>query len=534
MFGRLVTMTLFCALLIIVGLPSDATAKEIEVTDEWQLVGENDTLPAGMHVRMDLTTGEKWVKRMDPEENGGAVTITNDGSVANGPTTPGSTNSQDTAEQPPAGDEESYDFDMMHRTLAQLPDDEQHRMGGLPELPTGKTVASLSPRERELFETRMKQIWKQRQAELRELEKKYVAELPQVLKDRIESIREYLEDPVQHLTANNLAEHSGTTDDDDATLDNIVAILDDLEFLLTDIDMARDFHTLGGWNLLVTMLAEKVHSSPGTMTPNRNLNDTDISDAATVPMEHFASSVQMVQAHAAWVLGTAVKNTGEFIPWALESVVVETKHDNSRQESNALELVHQTLQSSLSQEKLRTKSLELLQQKLVYALGSFLRGNPLAQFQFAQQQGPVMLARSLELWTNDETSKHSIKMMQRVISMASDILLELRQQQTEPLGVSEEQSISSTIPRDQMNQITLEAFSDTTWCHFILQALESGPRALQSSALNSLPSFEGNCQWDALPRVLATVKNEWLRDTTIDAEDFSDQYEIMDKFLGQQ
>ena len=32
-------------------------SKEMEVTKEWQLVGENDTIPAGMHIRMDMTTG---------------------------------------------------------------------------------------------------------------------------------------------------------------------------------------------------------------------------------------------------------------------------------------------------------------------------------------------------------------------------------------------------------------------------------------------------------------------------------------------
>ena len=43
-------------------------AKEIEATHEWTLIGENDTIAAGMHVKMDMTTGEKWVKLMDEKD----------------------------------------------------------------------------------------------------------------------------------------------------------------------------------------------------------------------------------------------------------------------------------------------------------------------------------------------------------------------------------------------------------------------------------------------------------------------------------
>jgi hypothetical protein len=42
-----------------------AHAKEIVATNEWQLLTENDTLPAGLHVRIDLTTGQKWAKNID-------------------------------------------------------------------------------------------------------------------------------------------------------------------------------------------------------------------------------------------------------------------------------------------------------------------------------------------------------------------------------------------------------------------------------------------------------------------------------------
>lgn len=42
-------------------------AKEIVATYEWQEVGPNDTLPAGLEIRMDLGVGGKWA-RLPPKE----------------------------------------------------------------------------------------------------------------------------------------------------------------------------------------------------------------------------------------------------------------------------------------------------------------------------------------------------------------------------------------------------------------------------------------------------------------------------------
>ena len=45
------------------------TAKEITGTNEWQLLQENDTIPAGLHVRLDLSTGQKWAKLPSDNDN---------------------------------------------------------------------------------------------------------------------------------------------------------------------------------------------------------------------------------------------------------------------------------------------------------------------------------------------------------------------------------------------------------------------------------------------------------------------------------
>lgn len=44
--------------------------KELVATHEWQRIGPNDTLPAGMEIRIDMTTGEKWARLLQPSDEG--------------------------------------------------------------------------------------------------------------------------------------------------------------------------------------------------------------------------------------------------------------------------------------------------------------------------------------------------------------------------------------------------------------------------------------------------------------------------------
>jgi len=242
-------------------------AKEIEVTDEWQLLGENDTIPAGMHVRMDMTTGEKWVKQIstddedeeDSEPNTAKISastkesaiIQGDGSIQIVPKDENAEESRRALSSD--SNDQSYDYEMMHRTLSKLPDDEKERIGGLPVLPQSTGSRKVTSEERKEFESRMADIWEKRQTELKELEERML-DVPELLKERVKSIREYLKDPTTHLNDMNLDE-----DVPYGQVTHIVSILQDLEYQLGDLDMSRDFHTLGGWPLLASLLSEDVH-----------------------------------------------------------------------------------------------------------------------------------------------------------------------------------------------------------------------------------------------------------------------------------
>ena len=66
------------------------------------------------------------------------------------------------------------------------------------------------------------------------------------------------------------------------------AALRELEGLLCDIDNARDFHTIGGWPVLASLLA---------------------------PSEGRDSETQAL---AAWAIGSAVKNSYDYQLWSVE------------------------------------------------------------------------------------------------------------------------------------------------------------------------------------------------------------------------
>ena len=147
-------------------------AKEIIATNEWQLLSENDTIPAGLHVRMDLSTGEKWVKIAtnddDDEEEEDIKAALHDGadggkvetavmdasgalSIIDNPDTndDGSTTNNDNNKEQhttTTTTANNKDYNMMHRVMSKLPPDELQKFGGLPpllpELPSSSSTSS--------------------------------------------------------------------------------------------------------------------------------------------------------------------------------------------------------------------------------------------------------------------------------------------------------------------------------------------------------------------------------------------------------
>lgn len=431
-------------------------AKEVQVTKEWQLLGENDTIPAGMHVRMDMTTGEKWVKEIDDDENDDtedslsteAALIQPDGSVQK-------VEKNEINEKA----QTEYDYDMMHRTLSKLPDEEKERIGGIPELPQSTGSRKITSEERKAFEKKMADIWEKRQEELKELQES-IMDLPTVLKERIKSIKAYLQDPTAHLNNMNLDEEPP-----EGMTTHIVSVLQDLEFQLGDVDNSRDFHTLGGWPLLASLLSEEVHV-PQNKTISRLSRRTE-------------AKIRAIQAQAAWAIGTSVKNTGEFYPYAVESFRIS----NSGDRVTAIDLLIEAFCKEYKDPE--SWGVRTLLGKSLYGIGSLLRGNRLSQAHILKTNGAQRLGARFHDHVSDKFHTSGIKIGQKLLSLASDVISDI--------------TLHGEEMAQEMNQNIIQSFSSSDWCDSTLHLLEDDfvlPIPVQQTLLETVGVLAPHCRWE--------------------------------------
>lgn len=501
---------------LLLGFLSLGSAREVVATKEWQAVGENDTIPAGMHVRMDLTTGGRWVKIIDENDDdegkqaaGGTdtVEIQDDGSVYASksskssssmavvaqPEEDDSTKSQVKSKKEP---EPKFDYDMMHRTLSNLPDEEQERMGGLPELPGGSasSASKITDADRKLFEIKMKDLWDRRQAELADLQDDMMMDMPKVLQDRIQRLQAYLDDPHAHLLEvvrkDKVKAAAIEEQEDEQKVTDISSVLLDLEYQLADVDMARDFHTMGGWPLLATLLSNDAH------TINHN--------ATSIEKDEIANIIHQVQLQAAWAIGTAVKNTGEFYPYATEEMTLQ---DGKGTKATALELLLQqlTISSTLGDSSSMVKK---KRQKIVYAMGGLLRGNRVGQIYFLSIDGPDQLSNELQGLLDSSRTSSDMSLVKRILALAGDIVSDVI--------LHEDQDDHKTI---------VDAFSSKSYCQSCLDSLngknEFNSRGVKETAVRTLQALAPFChEWDkeAAALTVVKVKQAWQVEPEMDHE----------------
>jgi hypothetical protein len=485
---------------------------------------------------MDLQTGEKWVKLPDNDEDqhpsassaqsdrvkpqGGtssslslsSAVVTADGETQHGEMSDGQ-ESDSSPEDKERG--EVYDYEMMHRTLNQLPAEEKARMQ-LPDAPR----SDLTAEQRDIFERKMKMIWERRQEEIRRFEREFVADLPQILRARIARLRQYIKDPHPELLELNLGgdtERSSPEKKNESSdeleegggvsfVTHIVSVLADLEYHLADIDMTRDFYALGGWPLLVTLLLDETHND---MNGTASVNST----ASTLSEEELQDSVHVVQAHAAWALGTAVKNTDEFAPYVVETLVLVD------QRTSALKVLLDQISSFVVVDDGASMPAQDKLLKYLYALGSFLRGNPLAQRQFTSHGGGAILGRLLQSYVPSiELNARSRKLVHRVLSIADDVMTEIAERAQED---SDARSLA-------------HVFTTPAWCESILQTLRT-QSPLQPFALRTCRALATGCReqhgktWsDSVRTEAVKLSSRWLADAEADAENAEGAQEGVD------
>lgn len=479
-------------------------AKEIETTKEWQKIEGDDTIPAGAHVKMDMTTGEKWVKMMsdddeDDDENNkefrdvriqrnadgsgkdsvSIVVVEADGEIT-------TDEIQDEAKS--FGNSTNYNFEMMYRTLSKLPPDEIEKMGGLPEIPETK-----DGHLRSAFEERMLEIWTTRQAELLEAELNF----PEILKARIAGIKEYIADPENQLESIDL-----DADEDEGTVTDIISLLKDLEFQLSDIDMARDFHTMEGWPLLVQLVAQETH-----LPANKTLEEVSKSTKA---------KIRAIQAHAAWAIGTAVKNTEEFFPYAVERV-----HIGKRKVTTAIDLLIDVFCEKYDDSG--SWEVRTLLARGIYGIGAILRGNSLAQTHVAKSHGFDRLGRKLKDLSREDFNSANTKLIQRLVGLSSDLVEDFSIQ----IELSEEEDDAEII------QSLSSHFCEATCELFLTEKFI--PMKVQETLVKAISVLgphckSSNCGISEFRTIVEKIQSDWVKNKDdLDHEHFG---ELQDTATG--
>jgi len=553
-----------------------ADAKEIVATKEWQKLQEGDTIPKGLHIKMDLETGSKWVKLVDendtdendkrPHVVSSSLVITEDGSVEQLQQGKGSDNlyssttlydktvkitqlanaelsadasakvtSQLMEQSRKANLAESIaalndfkgdksigetDIQMMYRTLQSLPEEEHESMGmGLPPL----LKDDATDEEKRVFEIQVRAIWSARQALLKKMEEEYLADVTDIISERISSLTNYVGNPMKHVRDILIME----ADERKSDLSTITGVLEDLEFQLTDLDNARDFHDMGGWPLLVAVLTDSIHGLEYEIEQAVVLQTQDLdvekwngTESLSIELEKdtlsflqdYQKVVWKIQGLACWCMGTAIKNVEEFHPWALEdfSDLMALNADGGI--VNAITIILNKLHSestrgpSILDMSLNDDNLQLRRKYELYALGSLLRGNRDAIDYFGSVGGASALFDLYGYLTQEQNIRSmdqtTLKLLEKVIILADDIIMDVKLHPSD---------------RPKNDEYLIEAFTTDEWCSVPIDMFYHGSAHIQRRMLAILLNMSPSCDYRTRALLANKMKDAAVNDEEVQA-----------------
>jgi hypothetical protein len=113
-------------------------------------------------------------------------------------------------------------------------------------------------------------------------------------------------------------------------------------------------------------------------------------------------------------------------------------------------------------------------QKILYALGSMLRGNRIVQAHFCASGGPAVLGTILS------SSSDDAKTAKRLLALADDVISDVTMH---PYEVD-----------DNIDKLIISSFSTDDFCQAPIPLLKQ--EALQETALETIQALEPYCQWD--------------------------------------
>jgi nucleotide exchange factor SIL1 len=263
---------------------------------------------------------------------------------------------------------------------------------------------------------------------------------------------------------------------------HIVSVLQDLEFQLSDIDMARDFHTMGGWPLLMSLVSESSH-----LPMNKTISSLSRGTEA---------KVRAVQSQAAWAIGTMVKNTEEFFPYAVQRVSLE-----DGKTTTAIDLLIDVFCKDYKDSN--SWEVRTLLSKSIYAIGSMLRGNRLAQVHLVRTDGFKLLWKKYHDLVEEGVNSANTKLVQRLAMLGTDIVEEVLKHP--------DLSDSAT------NAAILDCLTSHDWCGATCGVLTSDaflPVPVQETLLRSIVSAGPHCKWRCdvadLEKSIKKIQDEWM------------------------
>eukprot|EP01038_Epipyxis_sp_PR26KG_P009566 gene9566-12884_t len=209
-------------------------------------------------------------------------------------------------------------LDTIVRAFSHLPPDELARFN---------IDLSIPIKEGSQEASNLVEAWQLRQSELKE-----------AMKNQLK--------PAEYMTniINKLSPWENNNNSELLSIDEKYQLFHDLESVLTDIDIARDFHTIGGWKLFHSLLQQ--YSS----------KDESVSD----------QDKRMVVTMSAWCIGTAVKNSYDYQLWTLEDNILLSLIHILHNETNYYNNHYNNHYNNDSNE---------MSKRVLYAISSAVRGN---------------------------------------------------------------------------------------------------------------------------------------------------------------
>ena len=595
-----ISMLMLLTLTLMLTFSTYAEAKEIVATKEWQQVKEGDSIPAGLHVRMDMQTGIKWAKLLDDEEENGDhngdhnananananansmnmnmnLAITPDGSthqmeaaaetssqassssLKNAIKITQLANAELTAEASQKitsqlleqaqreqkqqqtqkknvmdsiaalndfqGDatENEAEYEMMYRTLQSLPQDEIKAMGmELPDLPTDvHSISELSSDQQQVLETQVREIWAARQALLQQMEDEYLTDVVDIIAERIEALKDYFGNPMKNirdvlkLMVEGDEEDNADADEGLGSSFTIIETLRDLEFQLMDLDNARDFHSMGGWPILVALLTDSVHGLNYELQTaidyevkllQQQLNETATATVAergarmevVLPeatiefLKEYQRIVWEIQGLASWCLGTSVSNVAEFHAWATEDFSdLMSGNDNDANIVNVITIILNNLVAegtktpSLLDMSPNDPKLQTRRKYEMYALGAVLRGNRKAIQYFSSVNGPDVLYDLFSYLVERDGDSMTLKLLSKIITLADDLVMDVVLHSDTSDGVH--------VGSVELDEKLVSALTTRQWCMLPLQMMDVPSRQIQIKMLETMTNLAPYC-----------------------------------------